>query len=116
MSGPHPIKRFTRYLEKKGWWSKDDDKRVREEMRKEVMTSLQKQAKMGKWPVEVRTHFLFYGPCCSFLIVATSVAHNPFPHTQEMITDVFDTPTDNLLEQLQELQEHKAAHPELYGK
>eukprot|EP01059_Diplonema_ambulator_P033511 TRINITY_DN7049_c0_g1_i1.p1 TRINITY_DN7049_c0_g1~~TRINITY_DN7049_c0_g1_i1.p1 ORF type:complete len:436 (+),score=175.26 TRINITY_DN7049_c0_g1_i1:44-1309(+) len=81
---PNPIKRFTRYLEKKGWWSKDDDKAVREETRKEVMAALQRQEKMGFYPPE------------------------------ELIEDVYAKPTPNLIKQRDAMLRHMAAHPGAY--
>eukprot|EP01064_Diplonema_japonicum_P034217 TRINITY_DN7024_c2_g1_i4.p1 TRINITY_DN7024_c2_g1~~TRINITY_DN7024_c2_g1_i4.p1 ORF type:complete len:418 (+),score=129.77 TRINITY_DN7024_c2_g1_i4:134-1387(+) len=84
MSGPNPIKRFTRYLEKKNWWSKEDDKQVREETRKEVMAALQRQEKMGFWD------------------------------PTELITDVFAEPTPALIKQRDEMLAHMRAHPNVY--
>eukprot|EP01061_Rhynchopus_euleeides_P003363 TRINITY_DN12622_c0_g2_i2.p1 TRINITY_DN12622_c0_g2~~TRINITY_DN12622_c0_g2_i2.p1 ORF type:complete len:426 (+),score=176.66 TRINITY_DN12622_c0_g2_i2:51-1328(+) len=84
MAGPNPIKRFTRFLEAKGWWSEEDSKKVREETRKEVMKSLTHQGNLGMWGIE------------------------------HMITDVYAEPSDNLKDQLQELKDHLARHPDKY--
>ncbi|KAJ9469388.1 hypothetical protein DIPPA_70163 [Diplonema papillatum] len=85
-TGSNPIKRFSKYLESKGWWTSDDEKQVRDATRKEVMVALQRQESLGSWPVET------------------------------LIEDVFAEPTKHLLKQRQELLEHMEEYAEHYKK
>eukprot|EP01060_Flectonema_neradi_P007567 TRINITY_DN15305_c1_g1_i3.p1 TRINITY_DN15305_c1_g1~~TRINITY_DN15305_c1_g1_i3.p1 ORF type:complete len:424 (+),score=87.19 TRINITY_DN15305_c1_g1_i3:35-1306(+) len=86
LASSNPIKRLHKFMDAKGWWSKEDDKAIREVTRKEVVSSLNKQEKMDFWPVE------------------------------ELIEDVFEKPTEELIRQRDEVLRHQKAFAEEYAK
>ena len=83
-SGNNPITRFQKYLVQKQWWSLEEEKKFREEIRKEVLTEF--SAAEGRLK----------------------------PAIQEMFTDVYDQLPWNLKEQQEELWQILKEHPDKY--
>ncbi|KAI6176437.1 Bckdha protein [Aphelenchoides bicaudatus] len=75
-SQDHPIGRFRKYLELKGWWSEKQDKELYDKTRKEFMTSFSKAEKTSKPPID------------------------------EMFEDVYQQPTAHIRKQQAELKAH----------
>jgi 2-oxoisovalerate dehydrogenase E1 component alpha subunit len=48
----NPIARFEKYLERKGWWSADASKKLRDETRQTVLSELKRQEKLPLHPPE----------------------------------------------------------------
>jgi len=83
-AGAGPIRRFRRYLTKKGLWSDEQDKALRAEARKNVVEALRSGGQKQK--------------------------SNP----DLMFTDLYDEPIPSLIEQRAEMNRHIAAHRDRY--
>jgi len=81
----NPITRLRKWLELKGWWSKEEEDHYRKEARKTVMKSFQAAEKRKK------------------------------PAITELFTDVYDEMPANLIEQQKELAELIKKYPEHYS-
>ena len=81
-----PLERMKNWMQNQGWWSDEQDKELFEAERQLVMAAMKKAEKV------------------------------PAPHPDEMITDVYDTPTPMLEQQLSELKAHIQRYPEVYPK
>jgi len=79
-----PIKRFRKYMESKGWWSEEQEVKLKEEERAAMLEALEVAEHRGK------------------------------PAVTELFTDVYDEKIPVLVEQEQHLQEHMAKYPEHY--
>ena len=79
-----PVKRTRAYMESKGWWSEDDEKKVRDEERISVMDAL------------------------------TTAETRPKPNVDLLFTDVYKEIPEHLIKQQQELRDHMAKYPEHY--
>ncbi|EGC32402.1 3-methyl-2-oxobutanoate dehydrogenase [Dictyostelium purpureum] len=82
--GKNPITRLRNYMDRKGWWSDAQEKELITEARQTVRDSLVVAEKQFK------------------------------PSISEIFTDVYHTPTPNLIEQQQELLEHLRLYPDEY--
>lgn len=80
----YPIVRFRKYLEKKGWWSSEDDKAWVAEVRKNVLKAFSEAEKVKKLPPE------------------------------ELFNDVYAELPKNLQQQRQELKEHLKKYGDHY--
>ncbi|RDE22503.1 thiamine pyrophosphate-dependent dehydrogenase E1 component subunit alpha [Motiliproteus coralliicola] len=81
-----PLERMKNWMIQQDWWSEEQDKELFEAERQLVMAAMKKAEKV------------------------------PAPHPDEMITDVYDTPTPHLEQQLAELKGHIQRYPEVYPK
>ncbi len=81
-----PLSRFQTYLIKKKWLTEKDAEENFAEKKAAVLAALKKSEKV------------------------------PAPHIDELINDVYDTPTQQLKEQLEELKAHIRKYPEAYPK
>ncbi|WP_168014479.1 thiamine pyrophosphate-dependent dehydrogenase E1 component subunit alpha [Halomonas salinarum] len=81
-----PILRLRRWLEGREWWSDDEEKDLQERLRREVLETMKVAQKC------------------------------PAPPLESLITDVYDTPTTQLNEQLAKLEAHIRLYPEAYPK
>ncbi len=81
-----PVLRMKQWLLAKGWWDEQQEQKVQETKRQEVMGEMKKAEKV------------------------------PMPALTEMITDVYETPPWHLQEQLDELKQHVRKYPEHYPK
>jgi 2-oxoisovalerate dehydrogenase E1 component alpha subunit len=80
-----PIERMKNWLVKRRWWDDQTDEVLQESYRAEILTELKLAEKRDKSPLS------------------------------SLITDVYQTPPAQLLEQFQNLQTHIAKYPEHYG-
>jgi len=80
----NPIIRLRNYMEKRGWWSEEQDKQFVQEARQQVRDSLGKAEKQLK------------------------------PDLVHLFTDVYDTIPPHLLEQKQQLEKHLRLYPDEY--
>ncbi len=81
-----PIERMKNWLLNQQWWSEAEDKKIQNEYRSEVLAQLKKVEQRPTHPINT------------------------------MITDVYEQPTLQLQEQLDELKEHLQKYPESYPK
>lgn len=81
-----PLKRFRNYLLAKGWISEEDADAQQQEVKEAVLAELKKAEQV------------------------------PVPHIDEIISDVYDTPTQQLQEQLEALKAHVRQYPDAYPK
>ncbi|RUO33142.1 thiamine pyrophosphate-dependent dehydrogenase E1 component subunit alpha [Aliidiomarina soli] len=81
-----PLKRFRNYLLSKGWINEEDADAQQQEVKEAVLAALKEAEKV------------------------------PVPHIDEIINDVYDTPTEQLKEQLEQLKEHVRKYPDAYPK
>lgn len=81
-----PLARFQTYLIKKKWLTEKDAEEIFAEKKAAVLAALKKSEKV------------------------------PAPHIDELINDVYDTPTQQLKEQLEQLKAHIRKYPEAYPK
>ncbi|WP_290647973.1 thiamine pyrophosphate-dependent dehydrogenase E1 component subunit alpha [Aquisalimonas sp.] len=81
-----PLLRMQRWLTDKGWWSEDDEKRLQESMRREVLDTMKRAEK------------------------------RPPPPLESLVTDVYDEVTPALAEQLDQLKAHIRKYPDAYPK
>lgn len=81
-----PVKRFKLWLLNKGWFSEADDVALLEKYREEVLAAVKVAEKL------------------------------PVPMLNEMIEDVYDTPTPALKKQLSDLKAHIKKYPQSYPK
>ena len=81
-----PILRLRRWLESCDWWSDEEEKALQERLRREVLETMKAAQK------------------------------RPAPPLDSLVTDVYDTPTPQLNEQLAKLQAHIRLYPEAYPK
>jgi 2-oxoisovalerate dehydrogenase E1 component alpha subunit len=81
-----PLTRFQTYLIKKKWLTEKDAEEIFAEKKAAVLAALKKSEKV------------------------------PAPHIDELINDVYDTPTQQLKEQLEQLKTHIRKYPEAYPK
>ncbi|WP_048307249.1 thiamine pyrophosphate-dependent dehydrogenase E1 component subunit alpha [Halomonas sp. PR-M31] len=81
-----PVRRMRLWLESKGWWSEDEEKQEQETCRREVLEAMKRAEK--RLPPDLET----------------------------LITDVYETPTPQLVEQLEQLKAHIRKYPEAYPK
>lgn len=79
-----PISRMKNWLVKKNWWDDSRDQALHKEYLSEILAELKLAEK------------------------------RPKPALQELITDVYKTPPDHLLEQYQSLENHIAKYPNSY--
>lgn len=80
-----PLARFRRYLERKGWWTPEEETQLRDSERLAVLRALER--------AETR----------------------PKPPLSELFTDVYAEKPAHLREQERELAEHVAKYPEHYN-
>lgn len=81
-----PLKRFRNYLLAKGWINEEDADAQQQEVKEAVLAELKKAEQV------------------------------PVPHIDEIINDVYDTPTEQLKEQLEALKAHVRQYPDAYPK
>ncbi|MGQ4275582.1 thiamine pyrophosphate-dependent dehydrogenase E1 component subunit alpha [Pseudidiomarina sp. E22-M8] len=81
-----PLARFQTYLIKQKWLTEKDAEEIYAEKKAAVLAALKKAEKV------------------------------PAPHIDELITDVYDTPPEQLKKQLEELKAHIRKYPEAYPK
>ncbi|NMH63923.1 thiamine pyrophosphate-dependent dehydrogenase E1 component subunit alpha [Shewanella salipaludis] len=81
-----PVKRFKLWLQNKGWLAEDTDAKLQERYREEVLAAVKVAEKL------------------------------PVPMLDEIIEDVYDTPTPLLKKQLTELKQHVKKYPQSYPK
>ncbi|MDN7123932.1 thiamine pyrophosphate-dependent dehydrogenase E1 component subunit alpha [Pseudidiomarina terrestris] len=81
-----PLARFQTYLIKKKWLTEKDAEEIFAEKKAAVLAALKKAEKV------------------------------PAPHIDELINDVYDTPPQQLKEQLEQLKAHIRKYPEAYPK
>ncbi|HET8789679.1 MAG TPA: thiamine pyrophosphate-dependent dehydrogenase E1 component subunit alpha, partial [Modicisalibacter sp.] len=81
-----PVLRMKLWLQTKGWWSDDDEKREQESLRREVLEAMKRAEKREP------------------------------PALDTLITDVFDEVTPILAGQLDDLKAHIRKYPEAYPK
>lgn len=81
-----PLKRFRNYLLAKGWINEEDADAQQQEVKEAVLAELKKAEQV------------------------------PVPHIDEIINDVYDTPTEQLQEQLEALKAHVRKYPDAYPK
>lgn len=81
-----PLARFQTYLIKKKWLTEKDAEEIFAEKKAAVLAALKKSEKV------------------------------PAPHIDELINDVYDTPTQQLKDQLEQLKAHIRKYPEAYPK
>lgn len=81
-----PLKRFRNYLLAKGWINEEDADAQQQEVKEAVLAELKKAEQV------------------------------PVPHIDEIINDVYDTPTQQLQEQLEALKAHVRQYPDAYPK
>lgn len=79
-----PLKRFRTYLLAKGWINEQDADAQQQEVKEAVLAELKKAEQV------------------------------PVPHIDEIINDVYDSPTEQLQEQLEALKAHVRKYPEAY--
>lgn len=79
-----PVKRFRMYLENQGWWSDEEEKKLRETERAGVMLALETAEK------------------------------KPKPNVTNLFSDVYKEKTANLIRQEEELLAHVAKYPDHY--
>ena len=81
-----PLTRMKSWMLGQGWWSEAEDKALFESERQSVMAAMKRAEKVGP------------------------------PHPDAMISDVYDTPTPQLQQQLEQLKTHIRRYPEHYPK
>lgn len=81
-----PLKRFRQYLLAKGWINEEDADAQQQEVKEAVLAALKESEQV------------------------------PVPHIDEIINDVYDTPTPQLKVQLEALKEHVRKYPDAYPK
>jgi len=81
-----PILRMQRWLQKKKWWSEDEEKQLQESLRKEVLETMKRAQKRSPPPLE------------------------------SLITDVYDQVPPALNAQFEKLKTHIRKYPEAYPK
>lgn len=81
-----PLKRFRNFLLAKGWINEEDADAQQQEVKEAVLAELKKAEQV------------------------------PVPHIDEIINDVYDTPTQQLQEQLDALKAHVRQYPDAYPK
>ncbi|MDG5498359.1 thiamine pyrophosphate-dependent dehydrogenase E1 component subunit alpha [Marinobacter sp. BGYM27] len=81
-----PILRMQRWLQKKKWWSEDEEKQLQESLRKEVLETMKRAQKRSPPPLE------------------------------SLITDVYDKVPPALNAQFEKLKTHIRKYPEAYPK
>ncbi|MGQ7275657.1 thiamine pyrophosphate-dependent dehydrogenase E1 component subunit alpha [Marinobacter sp. V034] len=81
-----PILRMQRWLQKKKWWSEDEEKQLQEGLRKEVLETMKRAQKRSPPPLE------------------------------SLITDVYDQVPPALNAQFEKLKTHIRKYPEAYPK
>ncbi|MGP4843481.1 thiamine pyrophosphate-dependent dehydrogenase E1 component subunit alpha [Marinobacter sp. 1Y8] len=81
-----PILRMQRWLQKKKWWSEDEEKQLQESLRKEVLETMKRAQK------------------------------RPPPPLESLITDVYDQVPPALNAQFEKLKTHIRKYPEAYPK
>ncbi|MCY4329153.1 MAG: thiamine pyrophosphate-dependent dehydrogenase E1 component subunit alpha [Endozoicomonadaceae bacterium] len=79
-----PIQRFRQWLLKKQWLNEKEDSEEQQQIKTDILAALKKAEQVSKPPVD------------------------------EIITDVYHTPTPALQQQLKHLKEHIKRHPEAY--
>jgi 2-oxoisovalerate dehydrogenase E1 component alpha subunit len=79
------VTRFRLYMEKKGWWNAEQEQALRDTERFAVLQALEKAETKNK------------------------------PHYSELFNDVYETKTNNLLQQEESLRQHIAKYPEVYS-
>jgi len=80
----NPRDRLKSYIQKKGWWSPEEDEELKKNARQEILAQLRISE------------------------------HKPKPPLEELFTDVYDTMPQHLKEQYEELKAHIAQNPEHY--
>ncbi|MEQ3652680.1 MAG: thiamine pyrophosphate-dependent dehydrogenase E1 component subunit alpha [Glaciecola sp.] len=81
-----PIDRFTRWLDKKGWFDKEATEQFLDKSRSDILAAVKTAEKVDVAPIE------------------------------DIVEDVYDTPPWHLQEQLSSLKEHIKRYPEHYPK
>ena len=81
-----PILRMRLWLERKKWWSEDDEKQLQENMRREVLETMKRAQK------------------------------RPPPALDTLVSDVYDEVPPGLAEQFDKLKAHIRRHPDEYPK
>lgn len=81
-----PILRYKHWLTQKGWWSDEEEKALYARHRETILASLKEAEK------------------------------RPMPVIDEIINDVYDTPTPQLQQQLKQLKAHIRKYPDKYPK
>ncbi|MHA7880507.1 MAG: thiamine pyrophosphate-dependent dehydrogenase E1 component subunit alpha [Saccharospirillum sp.] len=81
-----PILRYKHWLTQKGWWNDEDEKALYARHRETILASLKEAEK------------------------------RPMPKIDEIINDVYDTPTPQLQQQLKQLKAHIRIYPDKYPK
>lgn len=81
-----PILRFKHWMTHQGWWDDDKEKALYAEYREEILAQMKAAEK------------------------------RPVPTLDHLIEDVYDTPTEQLKEQLAELKQHIRQYPDKYPK
>ncbi|MDX1706189.1 thiamine pyrophosphate-dependent dehydrogenase E1 component subunit alpha [Pseudidiomarina sp.] len=69
-----------------------------------------------KWLTEKDADEIFAEKKAAVLAALKEAEKHPAPHIDELITDVYDTPPQQLQKQLQELKEHIRKYPDAYPK
>ncbi|KAF5735471.1 2-oxoisovalerate dehydrogenase subunit alpha 1 mitochondrial-like isoform X2 [Tripterygium wilfordii] len=83
-SARNPVNRYRKWVERNGWWSDEEDRELRSNVRKELLQVIQLAEKTDKHPVT------------------------------ELFADVYDAPPLNLQEQEKQLRETITRHPKDY--
>lgn len=76
--------RLRKYLEAKGWWSADEDTALRSTLRKEILQAFSRAEKVKKPPIK------------------------------ELFLDIYEEPSEDLIEQMAELKSIIEKYPEEY--
>lgn len=99
----HPISRLRKYMERKEWWSEEEEKSWKDEAKRKVMTAF----------MEVRLAFLkeLFPIIDSHSFQAEKL---PKPNYLELFNDVYDELPPILLQQSNDLIEHLKMYPKNY--
>ena len=81
-----PILRMRNWLEAQGWWSEEEEKATGDQLRREVLESMKRAEKLAP------------------------------PALDTLISDVYDTPTPLLTQQLEDVKQHIRKYPHAYPK
>ena len=81
-----PILRMRNWLEAQGWWSEEEEKTTGDQLRREVLESMKRAEKLAP------------------------------PALDTLISDVYDTPTPLLTQQLEDVKQHIRKYPHAYPK
>lgn len=81
-----PILRYKHWLTKKGWWDDERENALYAKYREQILAEMKAAEK------------------------------RPVPHIDKLIEDVYDTPSEQLQQQLDELKQHIRKYPDQYPK